>query len=609
MKSYKEFYTKTIETNPSLKGLKLVLGGTGLGKTYGLLETIDEYVNNQHDKNFKFIYLTNRHNLITQQEKKLRDKYNISTTYLKSNREVILSLYQKIGLQKVINQLEELDFFQYDEELKNKFTRQTKFKKLINSIDSKFNILENEQQSDDNIKETIDKELNYDCSEFFKILKRQAILIYREDRAKYDSIQQEKIIWELFPYVEFENNPECNVLLVTIHKVLRGFFNGKTDIKLASIEDKIIFLDEFDFLESDILKILCDEPSIINPLEFVRIFYQEFKHWSQADFWSSSKELTTVQEKFKEVIQYIDESCKKYNINLVRVRDFRLADSDDTPKSNVLFQTNQIITPKPFFLKEEKNSWIIENKQPKDSINPRILFNILTISTSKIVGVFNYFRHNQNLVNEIIQKIWNQKNDNQGGIYEKYIKENMLYYRTKPKKHDSLLYKDKSAYEIGYRLIKLLKRTNTFDPNSAELSQIELFTTPESLIAKLSDSNLVFALSATTDLPRTLRCFNLEWLKSNALFIELDEEDYQMIERLRDEKAKVRGTSVNFQIAETLNENSELQQALHQLWKINYFGDNGEHSFRKDRVSKTLNTIDYIMHSDKFTHLVFFDNL
>lgn len=606
MKSYKDFYTKTIEANPSLKGLKLVLGGTGLGKTYGLLETIDEYVNHQPDRDFKFIYLTNRHNLITQQEKKLREKYDISTTYLKSNREVILNLHQSIGLQEVINELESLNFFQYDDELKNKFARQSKFKKLIKSIESKYKIVENEQQPDFNVKETIEKDLNFDCSEFFKLLKRQSVLIYREDKPKYESIQQEKIIWKLFPYVEFENNPECNVLLVTIHKVLRGFFNGKADIKLASIEDKIIFLDEFDFLESDILKILCDEPSIINPLEFVRIFYQEFKHWSQVDFWNSSDELRTVQEKFEEVIQYIDESCEKFNINLIGVRDFRLADSESTPKSNVLFQANQIITPKPFFLKEENNSWIVESKQPKDSINPRILFNILTISTSKIVGVFNYFKHNPNLVNEIIQKIWNQKNDNQGGVYEKYIKENMLYHRTKPKdKHDSTLYKDKSAYEIGYRLIKLLKRTNTFDPNSAELNQVELFTTPESLIAKLSDSNLVFALSATTDLPRTLRCFNLEWLKNNTPFIPLDKEDYSMIEKLRNEKAEIRGTTIKLQIAETLDEDSEFQKALLELWKVNYFGDNGSHRFLLDRVSKTLNKIDSILHSEKFAHLVF----
>ncbi|MEM8940319.1 MAG: hypothetical protein AAGC64_13345 [Bacteroidota bacterium] len=607
MNSYKGFYSKTIEARPDLNGLKLVLGGTGLGKTYGLLETINEYVVNQPDKKHKFIYLTNRHNLITQQERKLREHYGITTTYLKSNREVILNLQKKIRLNKVIEDLDALGFFQYDEELKNKFARQTRFKKLIKSIESKTEIVEDEQKSDYNIIETIERDLNFDCSEFFNILKKQSTLICRKDKEKFEALQTEKIIWELFPYVEFENNPECNVLLVTIHKVLRGFFNGKSDIKLASIEDKIIFLDEFDFLESDILKILCNEPSIINPLEFVRIFYQEFKHWSQVDFWKSSDDLRSVQEMFEEVIQYIDESCEKFNINLIGVRDFRLADSENTPKSNVLFQANQIITPNPFFLKEENNSWIIiESKQPKGSINPRILFNILTISTGKIVGVFNYFKHNPNLVSEIIQKIWNQKNDNQGGVYEKYIKENMLYHRTKQRDYqDSTSYQDKSAYEIGYRLIKLLKRTNTFDPNSAELSQVELFTTPESLVAKLSDTNLVFALSATTDLPRTLRCFNLEWLKNNTPYIPLDDEDYALIKKLRDQKSEIRNTTVNLKIAQPLNEESELQKALLSLWNVNYFSDNGSHKFLLDRASKTLNNIYEILYSNKFAHLIF----
>ena len=572
VKSYKDFYIKTIETKSTLKGLKLVLGGTGLGKTFGLLETVNEYVNRQPEKRHKFIYLTHRHNLITQQEKELRERYGISTTYLKSNKEIILKLHKEIGLQNTINQLESFGYFQYDDELRSQYTRQTKFKKLIKSIESKYEIVETEQPSD--IRDTISKDLNFDCSELFNILKRQSVLIYREDKEKYESIQKEKIIWELFPYVEFENNPDCNVLLVTIHKVLSGFFNGKTDIKLASVEDKIIFLDEFDFLESDILKILCDEPSIINPLEFVSIFHQNFKHWSKADFWNTNKELKTVKEKFEEVIEYIDRSCNEYSINLTSVLDFRLSEETSNTKANVLFQTNQIITPKPFFLREKNNSWIIENSLPKDSINPRILFNILTIATNKIVGVFNYFKHNPNLVSEIIQKIWNQKNDNQGGVYEKYIKENMLYHRTKPKDNqDGTLYKDKSAYEIGYRLIKLLKRTNTFDPYSAELSQVELFTTPESLIAKLADSNLIFALSATTDLPRTLRCFNLDWLKNNASYIQIDEDDYSIIQELRDEKAQVRSTCAKFKLASTLPDDSPLQNALVALSDIDYFND------------------------------------
>ncbi len=301
-----------------------------------------------------------------------------------------------------------------------------------------------------------------------------------------------------------------------------------------------------------------------------------------------------------------EESSNKYNINFLKVIDFRLSDDIHSSKPNVLFQTNQIITPNPFFLTEENNSWVIQNKLPENPINPRILFNILTISTNKIVGVFNYFRHNTNLVNEIIQKIWNQKNDNQAGVYEKYIKENMLYHRTKSMgRTDSSTYKDKSPYEIGYRLIKLLKRTNTFDPNSAELSQVELFATPESLIAKLSDSNIVFALSATTDLPRTLRSFNLDWLKEHANYIPLDDEDYTLIKQLRDTKSLIRNTSVNFRLAQMLPKENELQKELEALWKMDFFEDSTAYSHRVDRVSKTLNTIEYAINSDKFSHLIF----
>ena len=606
MESYKDFYIKTIEESSNLKGLKLVLGGTGLGKTSGLLQTIDEYVNKQPEKNCKFIYLTHRHNLISQQEKELKERFNISTTYLKSNREIIMRLRKEIGLRDAINHLESLDYFKYDEKLSNKYIRQAKFKELIKSIDSNYRTIENDQQS--NVVSIINEELNLKCSELFNILKRQSVLINGRDKKKHESLQKEKIIWSLFPYVEFENNPDCNVLLVTIHKTVSGFFNGKEDIKLTSITDKIVFLDEFDFLESDILKILCDDPSILNPLEFVTIFYKNFKHWSNADFWDTNEELRTVKEKFEKVIKYIDKSCEENRINLTSIVDFRLSDKDINNEANVLFQTNQLITPKPFYLKEKDNSLVIENNLPKDSINPRVLFNILTIATNKIVSVFNYFKHNQILVGEIIQKVWNQKNDNQGGIYEKYIKENMLYHRKKNNDRndkDDNSYKNKSTYEIGYRLIKLLKRSNTFDPKSAELSQIELFATPESLIAKLADSNLIFALSATTDLPRTLKCFNLEWLKKNTFYIPLDESDYRVIQKKRDEKKRKRNTSVNLRLASHLLDDSSLQRALSALSEIDYFNDYTEKKFKLTRASKAFETINQIMESDKFAHLVF----
>src|SRR5690606_25580682 len=88
-------------------------------------------------------------------------------------------------------------------------------------------------------------------------------------------------IWRLFPYTEFLFHPAQPVLLVTMQKLLYGFFNGRSSERLLSLEDKIIFLDEFDMQEKEMLGFLCRSPEIQNSFEFVRLFYEEMSRQQQ----------------------------------------------------------------------------------------------------------------------------------------------------------------------------------------------------------------------------------------------------------------------------------------------------------------------------------------
>lgn len=605
---YKDYYLRTI--NRDENGIKLVLGGTGLGKTHGMREAVKDYLNSDREGKRKLIYITNRHNLITEQKREF-EKVNFKCCYLKGNREIILDILKSNQFDQLIDNLESNDFFKFDEVYKSRGKRKAKLTKLIEGIDSKIQLLKDGKQKNNTLQKTIDKDLGLECDELFKIFKTQFILVGRNDEKLHEALKSNEFVWKLFPYVEFENNPDANILLTTIHKVLMGFFDGKKDIKIASIENKIVFLDEFDFLEQEIMKILCNEPSIINPLEFVKIFYEKFKHWSQAEFWKSTEELKGVREKFNGVIKYIDEAMKEKGLNFPAVMDFRLeGNPEDNKKPYMLFQTNEIITPKPFFLKEKNNSWYIQEEKTVESVSPFQLFNILAIATSKILGVFHYCQRNQTLVTEIIQAIWNQKNDNFGGKYETYINENCLYHRTKKKSgKDYKAYKDKSPYEIGFRLVKLAKRSQSFDPNSAELGQVELFTSPESVIAKLSDSNIVFALSATTDIPRTQKCFNIEWLKENATYIVLDDLDYGIIKSKRDAKREKRQTKVSLKIAEQLSETHPVGEILKSKFQNRDFERQGDTEAnakpRYERLLRFFDTLYKNTSSKNFSHLVF----
>lgn len=614
---YKDYYLRTIQEHNV--GLKLVLGGTGLGKTFGYRQAVTEYLTSDIANKKKCIYITNRHNLIAQQVKQFRAA-SINCCYLKNNREIIIGLLESNEFSEIVSELEKKDFFKYDELLKNKHQRTNHIKKLVSSIGGKLELIESQKDKKSSIIKTLGNEIDFDCNELFKIFKSQMILISRNEPDLHQRLLANKFVWKLFPYVGFENNPDANILLVTIHKVLMGFFDGKKDIKIASIENKIIFLDEFDFLEQEILKILCDEPTVINPLEFVRIFYEKFKHWSKADFWNHDKKTQETREKFNEVINFIEDQAAKKGITFPQVVDFRVSndkDEKEAPGTYLLFQTNEIITPRPFFLHEKDFSWFIQLEKTKDTVSPYQLFNILAIATNKILGVFHYYLKDVNHTSELIQTIWNQKNDNTAGRYENYINENCLYHRTKSKKgRDHEAYKDKSPYEIGFRLVRLAKRINSFDPASAELSQIELFTSPEAVIAKLADTNLVFGLSATADIHRTLKCFNVKWLERNANFIPIDDTDRKIIKTKRDEKAGKRQATVNLKLAEQLSENHPLGIICKSLHKNGAFdkANDVENSsqFRYERILKIFNSLYSAADGNKFSHLMFvttFDDL
>src|SRR5690606_30267881 len=82
-----------------------------------------------------------------------------------------------------------------------------------------------------------------------------------KNQKSYTELIQNPTVKTLFPYLDFVNNPsEKRIFLVSIQKAFYGFFDGKKVINLYKLknnkekeETNIIFLDEFDFLENDLL--------------------------------------------------------------------------------------------------------------------------------------------------------------------------------------------------------------------------------------------------------------------------------------------------------------------------------------------------------------------
>ncbi len=91
-----------------LGGLKLVVGPTGLGKTYAIPFVIQELHQREIDKGC--IYTTHRHMLLEEMQQSLQ-KAGIYSVYLKSNPDLVADFIRQPDLPDFLDYLNKLDFF------------------------------------------------------------------------------------------------------------------------------------------------------------------------------------------------------------------------------------------------------------------------------------------------------------------------------------------------------------------------------------------------------------------------------------------------------------------------------------------------------------------
>lgn len=599
-------------------GLKPVYGATGLGKTYGIKECIKEVLNGLPNK--KFVYITNRHALIQELYNDLAsDKYKIGTCYLKSNNEILKELDEAQMLMPIISNLIRKDFFKFNTFLGNNSTEGLTpyFESKINAIKSYKDDLKKMNRGIN--RSILEKEVEKIYTQIGRDLKEQ---FYKFKQQKTTSYQIKFLhdidIWQLFPYIKFENDSSSNVLLGTIQKFCRGFFDGKKDIKLhdlkSSVEGEVftIFLDEFDFLENEILNILSEEPQLQNSIEFVRIFMETFEEWGEADFWNKDSDLAFVKERMQQTYEYLQSRINEHCFEFPKLRTFIFDDKtfkNGNKHSFVLFQNNRTVLSENFYLEQKKSSrkaFKIVNSQNENTVNTYAFFSMIKSATEQLLKTFDSVRDRHFTMEELIHQIWNTKNDNTKGEYHRYISENYTYRNIKKNREESDF-----SYQSGFSLITI-KKDKGIDPELAEVEQLELITSPESIIAQLASKNLVFALSATADIDRMVNSFNMNWFKDNVNFIEPSEHDINLVKKIKDSKNEIRKSQVRFALNTPLDSSHSLSEVIKKLKDTGFYTDEKEleknkaKDNRADRSLRFFGCLDWIMNkSQNRTHLIF----
>ncbi len=614
--SYQQYYRRVIDQQLSASdfgGLKLIVGPTGMGKTSAIPAVIAQLRARQVEK--RCIYTSHRHLLIGEMADALEEK-GIPFVYLKNNVDVVAEFLDWREKGDFLNRLERCDFFKLagssrtavEKQIESLRQDQAILRQLKNS--GLYPVYEQQQSA---FRERCDRLLNV----FKAGLAHKDLL-----PDTYKRLLGDVGVWRLFPYVEFLYNPARPVLLVTVQKLLYGFFNGRTSERLLSLEDNIIFLDEFDMQEKEMLSFLCRSPEIQNSFEFVRLFYEEMSRQRQLGHLDpvpgEPERRAKAKERAVQIVDKLQADCQKEGISFPQIRHFALREGEFPSNHLAVFQSGVQIMTNPFYLRERGQVWEVVRQSGPDTQRARPLMTIITQTANAILDFFSELWADE-LTPEWhswIDQCYDQKNDNTPGRYQEIISDYGFYRRPSrlaTERHDPAI--ADSIYYQGYNFFRLVRGAYFTTPDEIRPEQKKLTVTPEYLLWRLSNANLLFALSATGDIKRYVQSFDMNWLERYGRYLPIDEQDKTLVAELKQQKEAKRTYAIKLSVANELPKSHALSYALDQLAQEQFFSREGEETaekatlYRQNALTLFLETLRWIAHESKNqAHLVFLNS-
>ncbi|MDM8520013.1 DEAD/DEAH box helicase family protein [Anaerolineales bacterium HSG6] len=603
--TYEDYYTRTIDErsqSDNLMGLKLVVGPTGLGKTFA----IPLVIQNQRQKGHKvrYIYTSHRHFLIEEMEKGL-DEHDIPSVYLNANDRIVTDFINGSNVELFLNTLDK----------KYKFFEPTgKTVTDVNELAKNISGIQNEikRNKPSILRKKNERYLKDACSDFLRLFE---VGLKSVDENKHSNLLQNEQIWQLFPYIKFLKDENRPVLLVTVQKLLYGFFDGKSKQSIISLSDKIIFLDEFEVQESVILKAMCAHDGIRNNFEFVRLFHNEVTTQQQLG------NLTSDNDSVK-IVKQLQTELTRNGYEYPPIFRFTMGEDefekkDGKSKIITIFQSRHIIQTTPFYFKKETEAWRIVKPKTGQSVASRQMLYTISRITDEILEFFAelWATGAAGRWQEWIDLCYNERNDTINGEYSNIIKRYGAFKRPlrffKMRNREAI---QDSIYYKGFSLHKLTRgKYQHISPDEVRIQQKTLQITPEYILWQLCQSNLVFCISATGDIPRYINAFDLRWLEKNTPYIPISTQDKALIAEMKRKKRAKReyqgqSYTIRLEYAEYLPDAHKLRRFLEGLDAEGFFDKKptDKTTARVNTVDRFLETARWVVNkSDNQAHLVF----
>jgi hypothetical protein len=600
---YSTYYQNTLNHT---KGFKLVLGGTGLGKTSGIIETVKDNT----DVNKRFFYIAHRLQLLNEMVADL-DKLNIELAEqgkpiigycLQEQNEEILKKIKKNDFEALLNNTHIQKYTDKIYKGNANFVKQNYY--LIQEFAKK----ENDNFSNNNdITDFLNEKVRSIFSFFRNIIKNASA---EKNQKAYSELIQNPTIKTLFPYLDFVNNPsEKRIFLVSLQKAFYGFFDGKQVTNLYNLknneekqETNIIFLDEFDFLENELLTQICKDVAIEQPFTFVEYFYTVLTKYKllREHFLANHPK---IRAELDNITIEVKKLTEKYELRYPEVNHFLC--NEPNLKNTAIFQTRYSISNNPIFLDFQDEACYLRVANEHNKANAYALLNVVNQSTSSIIRLFKdlEFEH---------PKIYEDLVAHCFGTSDKF-KRILKQIRQHPFSRIAVGTNESKLYYNGFGLYEVCDLGYATDSEEVELKYYSLFTTPESILLNLTKNNLVFGLSATAEISRYIKNFDLDWLKNELgeFYCEISDDDTLFIQQANESKFEKRKNQAQVQIAAT-NIPEKIAELIDRFVHTSEqdFGVGKRQEYRKKRLIHFFATLQWVAENQEQnnTNLLFFSS-
>lgn len=590
---YYAYYNRVIEQETN--GFKLVLGGTGLGKTSGIVDVVQYMPTNGR----QFIYCANRIQLLNEMADKLRER-KINYIHLRSDSEVVLDTMFGKSSGEFHHLLHSFPIQKAKPSTKRRLT----YSKLLETINF-IRRVKGELEHSPLLEKTLQREI-YEVIRFF-----QVVLADYQKTKTYEELTANPAIQSLFPYIAFKGNPEAKVLLTTIQKAFRGFFNGRAVINLNRLKEgdgnHIIFLDEFDFLENDLIDLLCDTRQISQPFRLVEFFYNAMKyHKLPLQAYPINP---TARKRIEEIVEIVDKLRDEADINFPTINQF----TSSLPKRGAaIFQTNHTVTSSPLYLEQTDRSFQIVEQETSDEGNKHLkairLFDAVHDASTRIVYLFKQLENESPIVHEEMLRHCFEATD-----FFRLIP--LITQLPRPPRQQNTRFDN--LLDSGYGLYEIHDLQQETDAQEVTFRHYSIYTTPEKVLHSLAANNLVFGLSATADIPRHVRNFSIDWLRkeTDVIYYDVDDTDTAIIQQLNAQKQEKRGNKIRVLRAKKLSQANgyRLSKFIKAVASDEGFGGDDSSGHRRERVEQFFATLQWVIETrspDEWasdTHLLFFN--